>query len=381
MKFRTLDDLKLNGKRVLLRVDLNSDLIDGKITESDKIKEHAKTIKELLYKKARVVIIAHQGNPGKDKCTSLKKNAEFLKKYVKVKFIDETIGKKSWASISALKNGEALLLENVRFLSDEYKPSTNNAFVNFMEEVGFDYYINDAFSVCHRNQTSIVSFPKIFPHAIGRVMEAELKNIEKLKLKNCLFILGGSKTSDLIPLLKKRKILTTGKLSLLCLIARGFNLGKENELLKKDFSLLKKIKKNLSHIKTPNDLAINFNSKRKELSIEEFPQKYAVWDIGERTINEYKNEIKKAKVIFFKGSPGMFEYKEFEKGTREILKAISNSKAFSVIAGGQSSDAIKKFKIPKNKFSYISLSGGALVSYLAGEKLPGLEALSHPRKS
>ncbi len=374
MKFKTLDDLKLNGKRVLLRIDLNSDFIGGRIIESERIKEHAKTIRELLSKKAKVVILAHQGNPRKE-CTSLKKNAKFLNKYVKIKFIDETIGKKSWASISALKNGEALLLENVRFLKEEYKPSINNLFVIFMKEIGFDYYINDAFSICHRNQTSIVSFPRIFQHAIGRVMEKELKNIEKLKLKNCLFILGGSKTRDLIPLLKKRKILTTGKLSLLCLIAKGFNLGKENELLKKDFSLISKIKKNLRNIKTPIDLAININSKRKELPIEEFPQRCAIWDIGERTISEYKNEIKKTKAIFFKGSPGIFEYKEFEKGTREILKAIARSKAFSVIAGGQSLDAIKKFKIPKSKFSYISLSGGALVAYLAGEKLPGLEAL------
>ena len=380
---RTIKSLgDLNGKKIILRVDLNCDVQNGKIVESERIKEHAKTIKFLQNKRAKIVILAHQGNLGERTCTSLKQHAKFLNKYARVKFVQQVIGKKTWREISALKNGEALLLENVRFLKDESNPSPNNSFVKFFKEAGFDYYVNNAFSVSHRNQTSIVSFPKVFPSAIGLIFEEELNNAEKLKskMKNCLFILGGAKSKDLMPLLGKGKILSTGKLSLLCLIALGFNLGRENKLLKKDFSLLSKIKKHLNKIKTPVDLAINPRGKRKELSVEEFPQSYAVLDIGEKAISNYKKEIAKAKTIFFKGSPGLFQQKGFEKGTKEILKAIANSRAFSVIAGGQSSDALKKFKIPKSKFSYVSLSGGSLVSYLAGEKLPGLEALSYARK-
>jgi len=382
MTLRTIRSLKnLHGKKILLRVDLNCDVQHGKIVESERIKEHARTIKFLQGKKAKIVILAHQGNLGEKNCASLRQHAKFLNKYAKVKFVIETIGKKAWLEISELKNSEALLLENVRFLKDENYPSANNSFVKFFKEAGFDYYVNDAFSVLHRNQTSIVSFPKIIPSAIGLVFEEELKHIEKLKskIKNCLFILGGAKSEDLMPLLGKGKILSTGKLSLLCLIASGFKLGKENALLKNDFYLLSKIKKHLNKIEIPADLAINFHGKRKELLIDEFPQNFAVWDIGEKTIGDYKKEIAKAKTIFFKGSPGMFQEKGFEKGTKEILNAIANSSAFSVIAGGQSSDALKKFKIPKSKFSYVSLSGGSLVSYLAGEKLPGLEALSHAR--
>lgn len=370
----------LQGKKIILRVDLNCDVQNGKIVESGRIKEHARTIKFLQGKKAKVVILAHQGNLGERTCLSLKRHAKFLNKYSKIKFVQQTIGKKVWLEISELKNGEALLLENVRFLKDESNPSTNNSFVKFFKEAGFDYYVNDAFSVSHRNQTSIVSFPKVFPSAMGLVFEEELKNAEKLKskLNDCLFVLGGAKTKDLIPILGKGKILSTGKLSLLCLIAKGYDLGKENSLLKKDFFLIPKIRKYLKKIETPIDLAANIRGKRKELLVEEFQQNHAVWDIGEKTISNYKKEIAKAKTIFFKGSPGMFQEKEFEKGTREILNAIANSKAFSVIAGGQSSDALKKFHIPKSKFSYVSLSGGSLVAYLAGEKLPGLEALSHP---
>ena len=378
MTLQSIHQLKnLQGKKIILRVDLNCDIHDGKIIESERIKEHARTIKFLQVKKAKIVILAHQGNLGEKTCTSLRQHAKFLNKYAKVKFVPQVIGKRAWLEISELKNGEALLLENVRFLKEEQNPTANNSFVKYFKEAGFDYYVNDAFSVSHRNQTSIVSFPKVFPSAIGLVFEEELSHIEKIKtkMKNCLFILGGAKSKDLLPLLGKGKILTTGKLSLLCLIANGYNLGKENQLLKKDFPLLSIIKKNLDNIETPVDLALNVRGKRKESFLDEFPKNYLVWDIGEQTIKDYKKEIAKAKVIFFKGSPGMFQEKGFEKGTREILNAIANSKAFSVIAGGQSSDALKKFKIPKSKFSYVSLSGGSLVAYLAGEKLPGLEAL------
>ena len=384
MTLQSIRSLKnLAGKKILLRVDLNCDVRNGKIVESDRIKEHVRTIKFLQDKKAKIVILAHQGNLGEKTCTSLKQHAKFLNKYVKVKFVSQTIGKKTWLEISELKNGEAPLLENVRFLKDESNPSTSNSFVKFFKEAGFDYYVNDAFSVSHRNQTSIVSFPKVFPSAIGLVFEEELKNAKKLKskMKNCLFVLGGAKSKDLLPLLGKGKTLSTGKLSLLCLIAKRYNLGKEDALLKKDFNLIPKIKKHLNKIEIPSDLAVNFRGKRKELLLEKFPQNYEIWDIGEQTIKNYKKEIAKAKAIFFKGSPGLFQQKDFEKGTKEILKAIANSRAFSVIAGGQSSDALKKFKIPKSKFSYVSLSGGSLVAYLAGEKLPGLEALAHSIKT
>lgn len=375
MKFRSIKKLNLKDKVVLVRVDLNSDVVKGKVLESDRIKAHSETIKYLLNKGARVVILSHQGTPGEKDFTSLKKHSKFLNKYVKVKFVKDIVGKKAIKAIKNLKSGNALLLENIRFHKAEFKPKGSNKLVRGLAH-WFDYYVNDAFSISHRNQTSVVSFPKVLPHAIGLVMEEELKQIKKLKskLKNCLFILGGKKSKDVISLINNKNVLTTGKLSLLCLMAKGHNLGKENQLLKKDMSLIPKIKKNLRNIKTPVDLAINFGG-RRDLSVKQFPEKYPVWDIGKETIENYKKEIEKAKAIFFKGSPGMFEHKGFELGTRELLKAVAESKAFSVIAGGQSSDAIKEFHINKKRFGYVSLSGGSLVKYLAGEKLVGLEAL------
>ena len=376
MAFKSIRNISLSGKRVLLRVDLNSSIHNGKVVESDRIKEHAKTINFLLNKKAEVVILSHQGNPGNRDCVSLEQHTRILNKYVKVKFVPEVIGKKAWKEISSLKSGKALLLENVRYLKSEFEPSSNNDFVNFMKEIGFDYYVNDALSICHRNQTSIVSFPKVFPSAIGLVFEEELRNAKKIKskLKHCLFILGGAKSKDLLPLLK-HKVLTGGRLSIVALKAKGFNLNKENGLDSEDIKLIPQIKKHLKNIEIPVDLAISIKGKRKEIYLDELPVKYPVYDIGRETIEIYKDEIRKAKAIFFKGSPGLFQYPAFSLGTREILKAIASSKAFSVIAGGQSSDAIKQFKINPKKFDYISLSGGALVKYVSGEKLVGLSAL------
>jgi len=376
MKLKTLSDLNLKNKRVLLRVDLNCAVFNGKIIESDRIKAHSETIKELVKKKAKVIVFAHQGNPKEKDFISLRQHSRILNKYVKVKFIDNTMGKKAVKAITNLKEGEALLLENVRFLKDEFKPSTKNKFVKTLKPL-FDYYVNDTFSNSHRNHTSMVSFAKLLPSGIGRVMEEELKHITNLKskIKNCLFILGGKKSEDVILLLKNKKILTGGELSLLALISKGQNLGKENKILKKQFKLLPKIRRYSKNLKNPIDLAINIKGKRKVLAIDKFPQNYLVLDIGDKTIELYKKEIKKAKAIFFKGSMGMFEDPRFSKGTREILKAISDSNSFSIIAGGQSNDALKQFGISKEKFGYVSLSGGALVKYLAGEKLVGLEAL------
>ena len=218
MKNLILNNLNLKGEKILLRIDLNSAVFKGKVIESDKIEAHSRTIKELVKKKCSVVLLSHQGSPGKKDFISLRQHAKILNKYVKVKFIEDTIGKRAVNAIKELRKGEVLLLENVRFLKDEFKPSIRNKFVKTLKPL-FDYYINDAFSVSHRNQTSIVSFPKVLKFGIGKIMEDELENIKNLKskIKNCLFILGGKKFKDLIPLFKNKKILTGGILNILVL--------------------------------------------------------------------------------------------------------------------------------------------------------------------
>ena len=369
---KTLDNFNFKGKKVLLRIDLNSDYINKKIILNQRYKAHVKTIKELKNKSAKIILLAHQGRPNQKDFTSLKQHAKLLNKFVKVKFVNDIIGKKALREINDLKNGEVLLLDNVRKLKDEFKPSTKNKFVKTLAPL-VDYYINDAHSNSHRNHTSMVSFAKVLPSGAGRVMEAELKALKKLKIKNALYILGGAKPKDTVLLMNNnRRVLACGLFGQLCLISKNTNFGAQNKFLKNKLKIVKKNK--LRNVITPTDFAIKINNKRKELNLEQFPSKYEIFDIGKNTIEKYKQEIKKAKVIFMKGTAGECALKPFCKGTREILKAIEKSKAYSIIGGGHLSDAAAKFKI--KKIDHISLSGGALIEYIAGKKLPGLEALN-----
>lgn len=376
MRYKTLDDFDFFGKRVLLRSDLNSEVVGGKVVLGERIIESARTVRELKEKGARVVILAHQGQRGSDDFISLKQHAALLGKFVKIKFVNDVAGKKALYEIENLNNGEVLLLDNVRFVKDEFYPYKKGNFLIEKLAKKFDIYINDAFSVCHREQTSIVSFPKFLDSGVGRLMEHELNALEKISAKNCLFIIGGNKVEDEMKLLgKERKILSGGYLSLLALIAEGHNLGYENKILKKELKLVPLIKKNLKNIETPVDLAVNVRGRRVEIGLDELPSKYPILDIGKKTIGRYVAEVKKARVIFLKGPVGHTGYKQFSFGTEKILKAVASSRAFSVVGGGHLTTAMMKFGISPRRFDYVSLSGGALISYLAGERLPGLEAL------
>ncbi|MGV8152548.1 MAG: phosphoglycerate kinase [Candidatus Nanoarchaeia archaeon] len=381
MKINTIDDFDFKEKRALLRTDINSDVVNGKVLMSERIKQAAITIKELVKKKAKLVIVAHQGTPKKEDFLSLKKHAKLLNKFVKVKFVDDVIGEKAIRAIKNVKPGEAILLDNLRFVEDEFNPDKeDNSLIKAYKDL-FDIYVNDAFSVCHRKQTSIVSFPKLFKSCIGRILEKEINALEKISVKGAVYILGGAKPLDNIKLLKGNKVISGGLFGQLCLIAKGKDLGYQNEYLKQELVLtpeaLEKLKGKMDNLQTPVDFAVNIKGKRKELDLKEFPSNYRIDDIGEKTIKEYSKIIKKAKAIYMKGPVGFASDKRFQKGTFAILKAVSKCKGFTLIGGGHLSDAIAASKIPEKKFSHISLSGGALLNYVAGEKLAGLEVLGY----
>ncbi|MEK6887304.1 MAG: phosphoglycerate kinase [Nanoarchaeota archaeon] len=370
--YKTLDSYDFKGKKVLVRIDINSEVNKGKITFSERFTAPLVTIRELMQKKAKVVIIAHQGRPRSSDFTSLIQHSGLLKRFIpKLIFVDDIIGNKAVNAIKSLKEGNVLLLENLRFLKEELEPKKENKLVKILTPL-FDYYVNDAFSVSHRVQTSITEFPKVLKSCVGRTMELELKNLSKLDIKNAVFILGGDKVEDVALLFNKKHILSAGVPALVCLLAKGVNLGAENE---RKSQITSEIKKEAKHIVTPVDLAANVNGKRQELKLSDLPSNYKILDIGSETIKQYCDIIKKSKSIFLKGTPGYSQITGFEKGTFNILKAIEQSKAFSVVAGGHSTTALTHFKINKKKIGYISLSGGALVHYVAGKKLPGLEVL------
>lgn len=398
MKFKTLDDFNFENKTVILRVDINLhyDEKAKKLEVSDRIIESAKTIKELCDKKAKVVILAHQGREGEPDFISLKEHAKLLSKYakIKIKFVDDIVNEKAINAIKSLKAGEALLLENVRFLDDEEIEKTpeehrNSSLVKTLTPLA-DVFVNDAFSASHRSHSSIVGFIDL-PCVAGRLMEKELKSLEKVtnpKRPN-LYVLGGAKPDDCIKIMEFGlekgiidEVLAGGVLGELFLVAQGFELGEktENFLKEKKFlSLVDKLeflfKKYNEKIFVPLDVAVNENGKRKEVDVVDLPNNEMIMDIGMQTIKLFEERIQKAKTIVMKGTMGVYEESGFEIGTKTILQAIINSKAFSLIGGGDTSEAIDRLNLKKSDFSYVSLAGGAFINYLAGKKLPGVEIL------
>ncbi len=377
-ELKTLNDFNFKNKKIILRTDLNSELKNKKLIKSERIKQAAGTIKELKKKKARIIILAHQGTPGKEDFISLKQHSEQLSKYTKVKFVPEIVGKKAVIEIKNLKEGSAILLENIRKEKDEFKPNKKNNILKKLADLA-DIYINDAFSVSHRDHFSITGFPKYLESGIGRITERELEAVKKIP-KNLLCILGGAKPLSNIKLIGK-KILSCGIFGQMCNIAKGYKLGKENNEVNKKIAKdyrkgLKKLKKiNMKKVKTPKDFAVEITGKRKELELSKFPTKYIIYDIGEKTLEDYKKEIIEAKAVYMKGPAGYCEKEKFCKGTLKILKTIGKSKCYSVIGGGHLSNIIERKKIDKSKFNHVSLSGGALLNLIAGEKLPGIKAL------
>ncbi len=377
---KTLDDINFYDRTVLLRADLNSDVVNDRVIKSERIRAASESISELKRRGAKVVVIAHQGRAGKDDFVSLKTHARLLNKFVKIKFIDDILGEKAIKAIENLKIGKVILLENIRFEEDEFKPEKgkNNKLIKNLLPL-IDVYINDAFSVCHRIQTSIVGFPKYVNNGIGRLLEKELKALKNLKIEKSLIILGGAKPEDNIKFLKGNKILSCGLFGQMCLIAKGFKFGAQDDYLKKEIknfnAINKTLKRKLKNVETPIDFAVKVNGKRKELKLEEFPSEYKIFDIGGETIKNYTDEIRKSSSIFMKGPAGDCSDKRFCRGTYSILKAISKKRGFSLIGGGHLSNAIRRSGISRRKFGHVSLSGGAMLRYINGEKLAGLRVL------
>jgi phosphoglycerate kinase len=399
-KFLTLDDVKVNDKVVLVRVDFNSaiDPKTHKILEDARIRAHAETtIKELSEKGAKVVILAHQGRKGDPDFIPLKQHAEILGKILKkpVKYVDDLYGEKAKNAIKSLKRGEILVLENVRTFAGETKDGTpeEHAKTELVRNLAplADVFVNDAFAAAHRAHVSMVGFTAVLPSVAGRIMERELKSLGKVlenPEKPCIFILGGAKADDSLEISKyvldkeiANYVLTGGVVGQVFLAAKGVDLGKPNMdyLEKKELmSFLPGIKaliqKYPDRIKTPLDMAVEVKGKRKEISVDELPTEYPTYDIGAKTVDDYAKIIRKAKSIVISGPMGVYENKEFSFGPKKILEEIANSKAFSLAGGGHTISAIEEFGLTK-KISYISTAGGALIEFLMGKKLPGVVAL------
>jgi len=399
-KILTLDDVDVKGKTVLLRVDFNSpvDPDTKKILDDTRIKAHAETtIKELSEKGAKVVILAHQGRPGEPDFISLEQHTKRLSEILgkPVRYIDDLYGEEAKRAIRELKPGEIIVLKNTRTYPYERKskPPEEHAKSDFIKELASlaDLFVNDAFSAAHRSHASVVGFTAVLPSVAGRIMERELKALARVlesPEKPCIFILGGAKADDSLKISQyvldnniADYVLTGGITGHLFLAATGVDLGRPNMALlekQKVLDLIPGIKELMAKypgkIKVPADVAIEIDGERKEISTKDLPTEYPIYDIGTETIKEYSRIIGEAKSIVVSGPPGVYEREEFRKGTKEILEAVANSKAFSLVGGGHTVAAVQELGLA-DKMSYISTAGGALIEFLMGSKLPGVVAL------
>lgn len=394
-KYFTLDNFEFKGKVVGIRVDINSPIIDGKVVINERIIASAKTIDELSKKGAKVVVLAHQGRKGKPDCVSLIEHAKLLEKELgrKVLFSNEIYSEKIVNTIEHMAMGEILLLENLRFYDDEKTPDKKGNLILKLEKK-LDFYVFDAFSVSHRKQTSVVGFKRV-PNVAGRIIQKELSGLSEIEEAKSpkVFVFGGAKPDDLIVLLEKGLIsgeldlaLLSGVIGEVGLYIKGYYLGKKLDFLKEhdylnvEEKLRELLNKYSNKIILPVDVALMNGSKRIEVKVSEMDDKkeildkYMIQDVGLNTAKYFSTLMKGSGSIYFKGPAGNFEEKGFEVGTKGILKGITSSGAFTFMGGGHSVTATKNYGF-LDKFSYVSLAGGALVKFLSGEVLAGVKSL------
>lgn len=371
---KSIKDLKnLSGKKVILRADFNVPIENGKIVDDFRIKKVVPTISFLQKKGARVVIISHLGDEGKE---SLLPVAQRLKKYIKeVDFVgtpifsDETENK-----INSMKKGEIVLLENLRRESGEKKNSPS--FARALSRYG-EIYINDAFSVSHREHASVVGITKYLPGYAGLQLETEVENLSKVfnPAHPFLFILGGAKFETKIPLIKKflrsaDSIFIGGAIANDFFKAKGCEVG-ASLVGNSNFQIPVFIKsKNLI---LPVDVEVTKNSKNRFTDPSEVQPDECIVDVGPKTIEKLKELVNKAEFILWNGPLGKYE-NGFGGGTEELLKIISKSKAMSVIGGGDTTALISKLKI-ESKIGFVSTGGGATLDFLSKGSLPGIRVL------
>jgi phosphoglycerate kinase len=403
---RPMTECDYKGKTVLLRVDINCpvDAETRRLRNTNRINKSARTLKYLMDQGARVVIIAHNGDNQEYKgIIPLTEHAEILSAQLgkTVRHIDDTCGPAAQEAIKQTGFGEAILLGNLRYLSEEL---TAFEFALKLEPGEFkncylmrsllplvDCYVNDAFSAAHRNSPSLTAFPEFLPTAAGFLLFEEVEALAKVlehPTQPAVYLLGGNRISDAFGMMdavlsngSAHRILTCGLTGVVMLIAKGCKVGANalNYIKKNGFegfiqeaaTLLGKYG---NKILIPEDLAIARDGKRREISIKELPLDEDLFDIGSRSIELYKKEIGKAGTVFVNGPPGVYENPLFEKGTRDLFLAVQDSPAFTVIGGGDSVTAATKY-VDLKKISHICTAGGAMVQYLSGQEMPLIKAM------
>ncbi len=402
-KIPTIDDYDIRDSKVLVRVDFNSpiDPKTGGILNDFRIRSHTETLRELVVKRnCAVVVISHQGRPGEKDFVTLERHAEKLSEYLgmEVEFIEDVMGPAARNRIKELRNGEILMLDNVRMVSEELleaipEKQAETFLVRRLAPL-FNYYVNDAFGTAHRSQPSIVGFPLKLPSAAGRLMEREVNALRRAFEESSaprVFVLGGGKVYDslrIIEYLVRNKIadriLTTGLVAQLFLVAKAVNIGLANKRFLEEKGVLalvsraRRILLSGAPIETPIDFKTLVGDEVRNETIGSVQG--LIMDVGEQTIQMYSELMKEANVIVVRGPAGVIEDPRFRDGTARLLDSALETEAFVIIGGGHLAVLADPEKIRSRGNVHLSTGGGALLLFLAGEELPALYALNKSAK-
>ena len=394
---KTIDNLNFSGKKALIRVDFNVPLDENyNITDDNRIQGALPTISKILSDGGAVILMSHLGRPkeGPTNKYSLQHLVKHLSAVLKtnVQFADDCIGQQAAEKAAALKSGEVLLLENLRFYKEEEKG--DEAFAEKLSKLG-DVYVNDAFGTAHRAHASTAVIAKFFPGAkyFGYLMAGELANAEKV-LNNperpFTAIMGGAKVSDKILLIEKLldkvdNLLIGGGMAYTFAKAQGGNIG--NSLVEQDkldlaLELIEKAKSKGVNLVLPADSvvadAFSPEANTDSANNDNIKDGWMGLDIGPAAVKQYKEVVASSKTILWNGPMGVFEMEKFEAGTKAVAEAVveaTEKGAFSLIGGGDSAAAVAKFGF-EEKVSYVSTGGGALLEYMEGKELPGVKAIN-----
>ncbi len=400
-KAPTLDDINPRNSKVLMRIDINSpiDPETGRILDTTRFKSHIQTIKELAEERGNaLVLMSHQGRPGSPDFVLLNNHSRILSEYLgmEVRYIDDIIGPAAREEIEKLGQGEILLLENTRLLSEETiemvpEKHATSIFVRRLSE-HFDYYVNDAFATAHRSQPSVVGFPLVLPSAMGRLMEKEVKALSKVfnpEIEPKIFVLGGAKVHDTLRIIEHivankvaDRILTTGLVAFLFMVSKGIDVGKQQKALLERKGILPLVPRarRLLLKGAPIETPIDFKVETPDGGVEvralgslDGPAK----DIGPQTVAMYSEFFHEARIIVMRGPAGVIEDDRFKEGTVSLVKNALSSGAFTIFGGGHFNSILKELDDTEllKRVGHLSTGGGALLLFLAGEPLPALEAL------
>ena len=397
MSFTALTDLNVSGKRVLLRCDLNVPIKDGVIGDDGRIKASLPTIKYLIDNGAAVVIMAHLGRPknGPAPEFSLAPVAHRLGDLLgsPVTFSSQVVGSETDSKKAALKPGEVLLLENVRFeASETSKDGDERKALAEKLTATMDYFVSDGFGAVHRKHASVFEVANLLPHAAGFLVAAEIDVLRKLTVnpeRPYGVALGGSKVSDKIGVIKnllgKVNVLAIGGGMLFTfLAAQGHEIGKslvETDLLDDVKKLLEEAKKLGVQILLPTDIVVAptfaIDATPTLVKADAIPADQMGLDIGPETAAAFAAALVQCKTVFWNGPMGVFEFPNFAHGTQVVAEALTKVSGISVVGGGDSAAAVRKLGFKDEQFGYISTGGGASLEYLEGKSLPGIEVLEN----